>query len=40
VVVDDDVLLREGLASLLERFGLEVTGQAGDAARRVTPPGG
>jgi serine/threonine-protein kinase PknK len=31
VVADDDVLLREGLASLLERFGLEVTGQAGDA---------
>jgi serine/threonine-protein kinase PknK len=31
VVADDDVLLREGLASLLERFGLEVAGQAGDA---------
>jgi hypothetical protein len=28
VVADDDVLLREGLASLLERFGLEVAGQA------------
>ena len=31
MVADDDVLLREGLASLLERFGLEVAGQAGDA---------
>ena len=33
VVADDDVLLREGLASLLERSGLEVVGQAGDASR-------
>jgi DNA-binding NarL/FixJ family response regulator len=32
VVAEDDVLLREGLASLLGRSGLEVTGQAGDAA--------
>lgn len=31
VVADDDVLLREGLASLLGRSGLEVVGQAGDA---------
>ena len=30
VIADDDVLLREGLASLLERSGFEVTGQAGD----------
>ena len=30
VVADDDVLLREGLASLLERAGFDVTGQAGD----------
>ncbi|MCW2610511.1 MAG: hypothetical protein QOC93_2656 [Actinomycetota bacterium] len=33
VVADDDVLLREGLASLLGRSGFEVTGQAGDAAQ-------
>ena len=33
VVADDDVLLREGLASLLERSGFEVVGQAGDATR-------
>jgi DNA-binding NarL/FixJ family response regulator len=31
VLADDDVLLREGLASLLEREGLEVVGQADDA---------
>ena len=31
VVADDDVLLREGLASLLERSGFVVAGQAGDA---------
>jgi DNA-binding NarL/FixJ family response regulator len=43
VLADDDVLLREGLASLLERSGLEVVGQAGDAeallelVRRHTP---
>jgi DNA-binding NarL/FixJ family response regulator len=29
-LADDDVLLREGLASLLERSGFEVVGQAGD----------
>jgi DNA-binding NarL/FixJ family response regulator len=32
VVADDDVLLREGLASLLERSGFQVVGQAGDAS--------
>lgn len=32
VVADDDVLLREGLSSLLERSGFEVVGQAADAA--------
>ncbi|HZX05555.1 response regulator transcription factor [Kribbella sp.] len=31
IVADDDVLLREGIASLLERSGCEVVGQAGDA---------
>jgi DNA-binding NarL/FixJ family response regulator len=31
VVADDDVLLREGLSSLLSRSGFEVVGQAGDA---------
>jgi DNA-binding NarL/FixJ family response regulator len=30
VVADDDVLLREGIASLLGRTGFEVIGQAGD----------
>jgi DNA-binding NarL/FixJ family response regulator len=30
VVADDDVLLREGLASLLERSDFQVVGQAGD----------
>jgi DNA-binding NarL/FixJ family response regulator len=29
-IADDDVLLREGLGSLLERFGVELVGQAGD----------
>ena len=33
VLAEDDVLLREGLASLLERSGFEVVGQAGDATR-------
>jgi DNA-binding NarL/FixJ family response regulator len=32
VLADDDVLLREGLASLLERSGLEVAGQAGNGS--------
>ena len=31
-LADDDVLLREGLVSLLERSGFEVVGQVGDAA--------
>jgi DNA-binding NarL/FixJ family response regulator len=30
ILADDDVLLREGLASLLDRSGFEVVGQAGD----------
>jgi DNA-binding NarL/FixJ family response regulator len=32
VLADDDVLLREGLAGLLERSGFAVVGQAGSAA--------
>jgi len=32
VLADDDVLLREGLASLLDRSGYDVVGQAGTAA--------
>jgi DNA-binding NarL/FixJ family response regulator len=44
VVAEDDVLLREGLASLLGRSGFEVAGQAGDGAQllalvRETTPG-
>jgi DNA-binding NarL/FixJ family response regulator len=35
VLADDDVLLREGLAGLLERSGLEVIGQAGDASQLI-----
>jgi DNA-binding NarL/FixJ family response regulator len=31
IIADDDVLLREGLASLLGRSGMQVLGQAGDA---------
>jgi DNA-binding NarL/FixJ family response regulator len=31
-LADDDVLLREGLASLLERSGFEIVGQAGTGA--------
>ena len=30
VLADDDVLLREGLASLLDRSGFDIVGQAGD----------
>jgi DNA-binding NarL/FixJ family response regulator len=43
VIADDDVLLREGLASLLGRSGFDVIGQAGDAGellslvRELTP---
>jgi DNA-binding NarL/FixJ family response regulator len=36
LLADDDVLLREGLASLLERSGLDVVAQAGDA-RDILP---
>ena len=32
LLAEDDVLLREGLASLLERSGFEVVGQTGDSA--------
>jgi serine/threonine-protein kinase PknK len=32
VLAEDDVLLREGLAGLLERSGFDVVGQAGDGA--------
>jgi DNA-binding NarL/FixJ family response regulator len=35
VLADDDILLREGLASLLDRSGLEVVGQAGDATELI-----
>jgi DNA-binding NarL/FixJ family response regulator len=31
VIADDEVLLREGLASLLDRTGFDVVGQGGDA---------
>jgi len=34
-LADDDVLLREGLASLLERAGFEVVGQSGDALELI-----
>jgi serine/threonine-protein kinase PknK len=33
IVADDDVLLREGLASLLERFRFEIVGLCGDASQ-------
>ena len=32
VLAEDDVLLREGLASLLDRSGYEVVGQAADGS--------
>ena len=35
-LADDDVLLREGLASLLERSGFEVVGQCEDAPQLLT----
>jgi serine/threonine-protein kinase PknK len=43
VLAEDDVLLREGIASLLTREGLDVLGQAGDATElmklvRATKP--
>jgi DNA-binding NarL/FixJ family response regulator len=34
-LADDDVLLREGLASLLERSGFVVAGQCGDGSQLV-----
>jgi len=36
VLADDDVLLREGLASLLGRSGFDVVGQAGDGGELLT----
>ncbi len=33
ILAEDDVLLRAGLAGLLERFGFDVVGQAGDGAQ-------
>ncbi len=35
VLADDDVLLREGMAGLLERSGFEVVGQAGNASELI-----
>jgi DNA-binding NarL/FixJ family response regulator len=35
IVADDDLLLREGLASLLERSGFDVVGQAGDGSELI-----
>ena len=35
IVADDDVLLREGLASLLERSGFQVVGQCGNASELI-----
>jgi DNA-binding NarL/FixJ family response regulator len=35
VLADDDVLLREGLASLLERAGFDVIGRCGDASELI-----
>jgi DNA-binding NarL/FixJ family response regulator len=36
VLAEDDVLLREGLASLLGRSGFDVVGQAGDSTQLLT----
>jgi serine/threonine-protein kinase PknK len=36
LIADDDVLLREGLARLLEQSGFEVVGQVGDGQELVT----
>jgi DNA-binding NarL/FixJ family response regulator len=36
IVADDDVLLREGLAGLLERAGMEVVGRADDGQRLLS----
>jgi DNA-binding NarL/FixJ family response regulator len=35
IVADDDVLLREGLAGLLERSGFQVVGRCGDASELI-----
>src|ERR1700738_3929595 len=35
IVADDDVLLREGLASLLGRSGFDIVGQAGNATETL-----
>jgi DNA-binding NarL/FixJ family response regulator len=35
IVADDDVLMREGLASLLEQGGYEVVGRAGDGSQLI-----
>jgi serine/threonine-protein kinase PknK len=35
VLADDDVLLREGLAGLLERSGFDVVGQGGDGSELI-----
>jgi DNA-binding NarL/FixJ family response regulator len=35
-LADDDVLLREGMASLLEQHGFEVIGQSGDATELLS----
>jgi len=36
VIADDDVLLREGVATLLERSGFEILGRAGDGSQLVS----
>ena len=36
VIADDDVLLREGLASLLQRSDFDIVGQAGDSEALMT----
>jgi DNA-binding NarL/FixJ family response regulator len=36
VLADDDFLLREGLASMLERAGFDIAGQAGDASELLS----
>lgn len=36
VLAEDDVLLREGMASLLQRSGFDVVGQAGDAVELLS----
>jgi DNA-binding NarL/FixJ family response regulator len=35
VLADDEVLMREGLADLLERSGFEVVGQSGNASELI-----